>query len=120
MALQWKLKRDPDLHERYDTAHTEMEENQVTEEVPTNEVQSALHTYLPHQSVVKELSSTTEVQLVFDALVKGYNGVLHNDCLMTGPNLLPDLVSILARFQRWKIALSVDVTKAFLQISVHR
>ena len=57
---------------------------------------------------------------MFDASAKGFNGVSLNDCLETGPNMMPDLPAILLRFRRWRIALSADVTKAFLQIRVSR
>ena len=48
------------------------------------------------------------------------NGMSPNDCLETGPSLLPDLPGILIYFQWWKVAPCADVTKAFLQIGVHR
>ena len=56
---------------------------------------------------------------MFDALAKGYNGLSLNDCMHTGPNFLPDLVALLLRFRRWKVALTADVVKAFLQVAVH-
>ena len=74
--------------------------------------------YMPHRPVVKESSLATKVRPVFDTSAKGYNGVSLNDCLETGPSLLPDLPGILIRFRRWKVALSADVSKAFLQIQV--
>ena len=55
-----------------------------------------------------------------DALAKGHNGVSPNDCLETGPSLIPDLLGILIRFRRWMVALTADVTKAFLQVQVCR
>ena len=36
----------------------------------------------------------------------------------SGPSLLPDLVAVLLRWRRWPVALSGDVTKAFLQLLV--
>ncbi|GFO10300.1 gamma-tubulin complex component 4 [Plakobranchus ocellatus] len=75
--------------------------------------------YLPHRPVVREDSTTTKVRPVFDASAKGYNGISLNDCLETGPNLLPNLLGLLTRFRRWKVAVSADVAKAFLQIRVH-
>ena len=38
----------------------------------------------------------------------------------SGPSLIPDLVEILLRFRRWNVALTADITKAFLQIGVQR
>ena len=75
--------------------------------------------YLPRRPVVREDSRTTKVRPVFDASAKGYNGISLNDCLETGPNLLPNILGVLTRFRRWKFAVTADVTKAFLQIKVH-
>ena len=43
-----------------------------------------------------------------------------NDCILSGPALQPDLVSVLLRFRTRKIALMVDVEKMFLQIKVDK
>lgn len=40
-----------------------------------------------------------------------------NDCLLTGPNLNPDLLSILINFRQHSVVLMADITKAFLQTS---
>lgn len=39
--------------------------------------------------------------------------------MVTGPSLNPDLVEILLQFRRWPFAITADIAKAFLQISVH-
>ena len=61
-----------------------------------------------HSSVYLKLSLPTKVHPVFDASAKEINGVSLNDCLETGPNMMPDLPAILLRFRRWRIALSTD------------
>lgn len=57
---------------------------------------------------------------MFDASAAGPNGFSLNDCLESGPSLIPDLVEILLRFRRWNVALTADITRAFLQIGVQR
>jgi hypothetical protein len=74
---------------------------------------------MPHRPVVREHHSTTKVRPVFDASATAENGISLNDCLEVGPNLLPDLVEVLLRFRRNKIALNADIAKAFLQIALH-
>ena len=74
--------------------------------------------YLPHRPVIKLERMTTKIRPVFDASAKGVNQVSLNDCLETGPNLLPSLIEILIRFRRKRIALVADIRKAFLQIKV--
>ncbi|XP_068232109.1 uncharacterized protein [Palaemon carinicauda] len=76
--------------------------------------------YLPHRPVVHESSNSTKVRPVFDASAVGYNGISLNDCLECGHSLNLDLVGVLIRFRRWKVALTADITKAFLQIKVRR
>ncbi|XP_068234171.1 uncharacterized protein [Palaemon carinicauda] len=66
--------------------------------------------------VVWEGSLTTKVRPVFDGSARGSNGVSLNDCLESGPSLNSDLVEVLLRFRRWKVALTAYVTKALLQI----
>lgn len=41
-----------------------------------------------------------------------------NECLYTGPNLNPELLSVLLKFQENRIAFTADIEKAFLQISI--
>ena len=57
---------------------------------------------------------------MFNASAKSPNGLSLNDCMETGPNLLPNLVEILIRFRRWPVAITADIQKAFLQIAVKR
>ena len=119
-SLENRLGRDEDLSRAYDEFFRFMEEQGIVEEVPAVEVDTLSPVYyLPHHPVVKVHSSSTKVRPVFDASAKSYNGISLNDCMSTGPNLLPDLVSLLLRFRRWKVALTADVVKAFLQVSVH-
>lgn len=117
--LDRRLFQDPPLRSRYDAVIQEMWESGVVEEVPANErsVTESPVFYMPHRPVVRD-SVSTKVRPVFDASAKGYNGVSLNDCMEVGPCLLGDLTAILLRFRRWKIAITADVEKAFLQISV--
>ena len=120
-SLSRKLSRDPSLKSRYDSVLQEMECSKVIEEVPPSELVSHYPVfYLPHRPVVKEASSSTKVRPVFDASAKGVSGVSLNDCLETGPSLNPCLVELLVRFRRWRVAITADLTKAFLQIKLQR
>ena len=42
-----------------------------------------------------------------------------NDCLLTGPNLIPSLFNILIRFRWNAIAITADIEKAFLMIAIN-
>ena len=76
--------------------------------------------YLPHHAVVRQDKQTTKVRIVYDGSARSAaNSFSLNDCLMTGPNLIPKLFNILVRF-RWNlVALTADIEKAFLMIGIH-
>ncbi|XP_063607690.1 uncharacterized protein LOC134782212 [Penaeus indicus] len=117
-GLERKLDKDPQLKKQYSEVFTGYEEEGIIEEVPSNEVLSSQPTYyMPHRPVVKESSASTKIRSVFDASAASYNDISLNDCLESGPSLNPDLVKVLIRF-RWKVALTADITKVFLQICV--
>ncbi|XP_037775533.1 uncharacterized protein LOC119572496 [Penaeus monodon] len=120
-GLERKLDKDPQLKEQYFDVFTGYEDEGIIEEVPSNEIVSSQPIYyMPHRPVVKESSTSTKIKPVFDASAASYNGVSLNDCLESGPSLNPDLVKVLIRFRRWKVALTADITKAFLQICVQQ
>jgi len=118
-SLSRKLDKDPPLKVRYNLVLSDLESSRVIEEVLEDVVPYDVF-YLPHRPVVKEASSTTKVRPVFDASASGFNGVSLNDCLEPGPSLIPCLSEVLLRFRRWKVALTADITKAFLQIGIRR
>ena len=117
--LSCKLSKDAELDSAYHNVICEMQREGIISEVPLDHVSPSNRVfYMPHRPVVKVGSLTTKVRPVFDASAKGFNNVSLNDCLQTGPNMIPDLPGVLLRFRRWKVALTADVTKAFLQIEV--
>ena len=116
-SLSRKLEKDPQLQSDYDHALEELEAEGIIAEV-SGDADGCPVFYLPHRPVVRQSSVTTRVRPVFDASAKGPNLVSLNDCLETGPCLLPDLVEVLLRFRRWKFAVSADIRKAFLMIQL--
>ncbi|XP_076037863.1 uncharacterized protein LOC143023227 [Oratosquilla oratoria] len=119
-TLNSKFERNPSLRIEYDKVLKSYEDSNIIEEVPQSEMEGPYPIYyLPHRPVIKECVSS-KIRPVFDASAVGSNGVSLNDCLESGPSLIPDLVEILLRFRRWKIGLTADITKAFLQIRVQR
>ena len=118
-SLDNRLNKSETLKTQYNDFFKNMFNQGIIEDVdPKTPIEGPIF-YLPHHPVVKEHSSTTKVRPVFDASAKGYNNISLNDCMEAGPNFLPDLPAVLIRFRRWKIALTADITKAFLQVGVH-
>ena len=76
--------------------------------------------YLPHHYVVRDVSSTTKLRVVFDGSAKTSSGLSFNDCLMVGPTVQDDLFTHLLRFRLKPIALKADIVKMFRQFQVPR
>jgi hypothetical protein len=62
--------------------------------------------------------NTTKIRPVFDGAAKSKFGPSLNDVLETGPNLNPDLLSVLIRFRMYRIAWIADIEKAFLNVAL--
>ena len=56
--------------------------------------------------------------MVFDASAGSPKSL--NDMVLPGPNLIADLTGILMRFRLNMVAVSADIEKAFLQLSLHQ
>ena len=117
-GLERRFKSNPALHEDYLNVFKGYLEEGIVEEVDAGDISSDRSFYIPHHPVIKESSSSTKVRPVLDGSARNEHGVCINDCLETGPSLIPDLVSVLLRFRQWPIAIVGDIRKAFLQVAV--
>ncbi|KAG1683753.1 Zinc finger SWIM domain-containing protein 3 [Nymphon striatum] len=116
--LERKLATNQELSIAYHQALDEFIHcNYIEEVLPDNKTERYIEYYLPHRPVVKE-GSTFKVRPVFDASAKDSNGHSLNDCLLTGPSLLPQLSDIVLRFRQWKFGFTADIKRAFLQILI--
>ena len=68
----------------------------IVETVQTNGAPGEIH-YLPHRAVVRANKDTTKVRIVFGAFSKVRDEPSLNDCLYSGPYLLPAIYGILLR-----------------------
>ena len=73
--------------------------------------------YLHHHPVIRPEKSATKLRIVYD-VSSSIEGPSLNQCLETGPNLLPKLTDILIRFRSYQVALISDIKQAFLNVSV--
>ncbi|KIH57626.1 hypothetical protein ANCDUO_12180, partial [Ancylostoma duodenale] len=92
----------------------------IIEEVDEHQFDDHRVYYIPHQAVIKESSATTKLRVVFDASSHYKGAPSLNDCLLSGPAILPDLVGILLRSRLSRYLLVADVEKAFLQIRLQQ
>ena len=73
--------------------------------------------YLPHHAVFRQDKETTKLRIVYDASAKS-EGPSLNDCLYTGPKFDQRIMDTLLRFRTHRVALTADIEKAFLMVSM--
>ena len=89
----------------------------IVETVQTHGAPCEVH-YLPHRAVVRQNKDTTKVRIVFDASSKVRDEPSLNDCLYSGPCLLPAVYDILLWFCLGKTGLVSDIKQVFLNIAI--
>ena len=110
-----RLNQDPEVLKEYDSVIKEQLKNGIVEVVgkPSDGEVGKTH-YLPHHAVIRRDKATTKLRVVHDASARS-NGAALNDCLYTGPPLAENIV---LRLRASRIALTGDVEKVFLMVSI--
>ncbi|KAL0146957.1 hypothetical protein M9458_057896 [Cirrhinus mrigala] len=112
-----RYKSDLVLCHRYNEVVNDYLEQGIVEDVVEEDISpTAVKYYMPHHTVLWADKVTTKLRVVFDASSHDIGSPSLNHCLLTGPNLNPDLLSILINFRLHAIAFKADIKKAFLQI----
>lgn len=121
-GLKRRLKMNVTLYTRYNDVIQDYLQQGICEDAPENtsaaEQPEAVKYYMPHHAVLREDKITTKLRVVFDASSHEEGSPSLNDCLLTGPNLNPNLLDVLIKFRLHQIAFTADITKAFLQIAL--
>ena len=117
-GLLHRLRNDPDVLREYDTIiKTQLQQGIVEPVVDSATADIPEVHYLPHHAVIRRDKTTTKLRIVYDASAKTIGPSL-NDCLDPGPKFDQKILDILSRFRVHKIAVTADIEKAFLMISV--
>ncbi|XP_015760975.1 PREDICTED: uncharacterized protein LOC107340135 [Acropora digitifera] len=100
-----------------------MKEAGIVEVLPPEDLKNDNNTtrshYLPHLAVVRKDRETTKLRVVYDGSAKASkNERSLNDCLQTGPNLLPHVFNMIANFRKNIVGLTADIEKAFLMVGI--
>ena len=88
-------------------------------EVPNSETRLGNVYYLPHHAVIRRNKEMTKLHVVYDASSKS-GGPSLNNCLYTGYNFNQNVFDILLSFRSYWVALTADIEKAFLMISINQ
>ena len=117
--LQKKLLKNSDILDEYHYVIQDQLEKGIIERVSMQHPGKVNH-YMPHHPVIRKERSTTKMRVVYDGSAKCSGSSLSlNDCLQTGPNLIPKLFDVLARFRLHRVALTADIEKAFLMVGIN-
>jgi len=90
----------------------------VKESKRPNVFEGVFH-YSPHHGVVRQESETTKLRIAYNGSARAVGDDYSlNNCLLTGPNCIPKLFNILIQF-RWNlIAVTADIEKTSLMVSI--
>uniref|UniRef100_A0ABD2WT63 Reverse transcriptase domain-containing protein n=1 Tax=Trichogramma kaykai TaxID=54128 RepID=A0ABD2WT63_9HYME len=119
LSLERKLGKNPSLYAEYRASIQLMIKSDQMRKVSIAPQNCRSHYFLPHHAVVKESSTTTYVRPVFNASARNEAGHSLNEHLMTGPNLLPQLILVLAHWRCYPVAFVADVSKMYLQVRIY-
>ena len=119
ISLHRKLSKDTNLLRQFDEIIQIQEKERIIKTVPINATARSPGTvhYIPHRAVIRDDRKTTKIRVVYDASANK-NGPSLNECLETGPCLLPKIFEILVRFRAYKYCLTSDIKAAFLNIRI--
>ena len=112
-----RLRQEPAILEQYDRTIKEQLESGIIEAVDVSEPTPDKVHYLPHHGVVRTDKTTTKLRVVYDTSARS-SGPSLNDCLHKGPKFNQLILDLLLRFRSYRIALTADIEKGFLMISV--
>ena len=118
-SLEKRLSRDTSLKETYANTIREDLEKGYLKTVPDAhkvEQRSDREWYLPHHPVINP-NKPGKVRRVLNGAAK-FHGTSLNKSLLTGPDLLQNLIHVLLRFRQHKFAVSADIEGMFLQVGV--
>ena len=110
-SLHQKLLKNPKHLEEYNGNIEKQLATGIVEVPPSNNDQENVH-YLPHHCVVRKDKVTTKLRVVYDgsATTETWDYSL-NDCLFTGPNLIPQIFDLLVKFRQNPVGLVADIEK---------
>ena len=118
--LEKRFHKDEAYFEKYSKQITDYVKKGYTRKLSKEEVKktSGKTFYLPHHGVIHP-NKPGKICVVFDAAAK-FNGFSLNDNLITGPDLLNNLIGVILRFRRYPIAIIADIEAMYHQVRLNQ
>ena len=118
-SLEKRLSRDTSLKETYaNTIREDLEKGYLNTVPDAHNVEqwSDREWYLPHHPVINP-NKPGKVRRLLNGAAK-FHGTSLNKSLLTGPDLLQNLIHVQIRFRQHQFAVSADIEGMFLQVGV--
>ena len=120
MGLLSRLRARPELLQAYDGVFKDHLQRGFIEAVPEGEVIHPKHEvhYLSHHGVERKEKPSSPIRVVFNASAHDNGSPSLNNLLEIGPKTQADQLEINLLFRVHRVAVTADIDKAFLQISL--
>ena len=120
-SIHDRLNKTPDVLKEHDDIIQQQLILGIIEKLPDPEVETQnkdVH-YLPYPAVTRQNRETTKLRIVYDGSAKSAGQERSLDYFLpAGPNNIPQLVDVLARFRWNPIAISAGIEQGFLMNSI--
>ena len=114
--LQKRLKKNPDQYKAYDQNFQKWLDAGYARIVKGEDPLTNDQYFLTHFPVIREDKTTSKLRVVMNGKAAFNGNPSLNDYIHKGPKLINDLVKVLLRFRRYKIAVTGDIKEMFLRV----
>lgn len=117
-SLERKLQSNSEFSKNYIAFMEDYENCRHLERCDPPEVDVGHFFYIPHHGILRPLSTSTPLRVVFDASARDGQGTSLNDTLLPGQKLQHNIFHLLLRFRWHKVVFTADVKQMYRQILV--
>lgn len=117
-SLERKLQSNSEFSKNYIAFMEDYENCRHLERCDPPEVDVGHFFYIPHHGILRPLSTSTPLRVVFDASARDGQGTSLNDTLLPGQKLQNNIFHLLLRFRWHKVVFTADVKQMYRQILV--
>lgn len=120
-SMHYRMRRDPDLAKEYSNFmkdYLDLGHMRALSSEELKQDNQQIH-YIPHHGIWQRGDLKKKLRVVFNASRATSSGFSLNDAMYAGPKLLNNLLSVLTRWRRHKVAFCADIRMMFRQIRIN-